>query len=138
MAAVFPCTFLTFLTATLQVVLTVSNTSETSRGILEVSKGCGKRMVLEAQYQGSSKYDSSRQCYVTNVIKNNKVINNKFAEGNSSEFPVLTDATSATTSTSSQEELCYCQGSECNQGAVHGTNMGLVLLLGLLNLNQFR
>ena len=87
---------------TLQVVLTVSNTSSTSQGILEVSKGCGKRMVLEASYKSKATYNAARQCYVTNVVKNNRVVNNNFADSVNGSVPVLSDTTSATTSTSTQ------------------------------------
>ena len=86
----------------LQVALTVSNTSSTSRGILEVSKGCGKRMVLEAAYKSKATYNAARQCYVTNVVKNNRVVNNNFADSVNGSIPVLSDTTSDTTTTSTQ------------------------------------
>ena len=85
-----------------QVALTVSNTSSTSRGILEVSKGCGKRMVLEAAYKSKATYNAARQCYVTNVVKNNRVVNNNFADSVNGSIPVLSDTTSDTTTTSTQ------------------------------------
>merc|ERR1711936_797407 len=97
-----------------KVALTVSNSSSTSRGILEVSKGCGKKMVLEASYKSKATYNAARQCYVTNVVKNNRVVNNNFADSVNGSIPVLSDSTSATTSTSTQEELCICEGSQCN------------------------
>merc|ERR1711936_283304 len=97
-----------------KVTLTVSNDTSTSRGILEVSKGCGKRMVLEAAYKSKATYNAARQCYVTNVVKNNRVVNNNFADSVNGSIPVLSDSTSATTSTSTQEELCICEGSQCN------------------------
>jgi len=100
-----------------KVALTVSNTSSESRGILEVSKGCGKRMVLEAAYKSSATYNAARQCYVTEVVKNNRVVNNNFADTVNGSVPVLSDTTSATTSTSTQEELCICEGSQCNPGS---------------------
>ena len=90
------------LTSNVQVALTVSNTSSESRGILEVSKGCGKRMVLEAAYKSSATYNAARQCYVTEVVKNNRVVNNNFADTVNGSVPVLSDTTSATTSTSTQ------------------------------------
>ena len=82
--------------------MTVSNDTSTSRGILEVSKGCGKRMVLEAAYKSKATYNSARQCYVTNLVKNNRVVNNNFADSVNGSIPVLSDSTSATTSTSTQ------------------------------------
>ena len=92
------------------------------------------RMVLEAQYQGRGKYNSGRQCYVTNVIKNNKVINNNFEEGNGT-VPVLSDATSSSTSTSSQEEMCMCDGSQCNAASLHALHGALIvaILVGCAN-----
>ena len=90
-----------------QVVLTVSNSSSTSRGILEVSKGCGKKMVLEASYKSKATYNARRQCYVTNVVKNNRVVNNNFADSVNGSVPVLSDTTSDTTSTSTQVRSTY-------------------------------
>ena len=103
-----------------KVVLTVSNSTLagnfSSRGFLEVTKGCGKRLVFEAQYKGKATFNSARQCFVTNIVKNNRVVNNLFNE-NSSE-PVLLDKTEEGTSTSRQEELCLCEGSKCNTGSL--------------------
>ena len=93
---------LSLMISKIQVVLTVSNTSSTSQGILEVSKGCGKRMVLEASYKSKATYNAARQCYVTNVVKNNRVVNNNFADSVNGSVPVLSDTTSDTTSTSTQ------------------------------------
>ena len=109
-----------------QVVLTVSNTTTednfTSQGFLEVAKGCGKRLVLEARYKEKATFNSARQCFVTNIVKNSRVVNNYFCD-NSSE-PVLSTSSEKGTSTSTQEELCICEGSRCNPGNRQG--MGLV------------
>ena len=83
-------------------------------------------MVLEASYKSKAEYNAARQCYVTNLVKNNRVVNNNFADSvNGSvkykyrykykykykykynnfadrSVPVLSDTTSATTSTSTQ------------------------------------
>ena len=59
-------------------------------------------MVLEAAYKSSATYNAARQCYVTNVVKNNRVVNNNFANTVNGSVPVLSDTTSATTSTSTQ------------------------------------
>ena len=59
-------------------------------------------MVLEAAYKSKATYNSARQCYVTNVVKNNRVVNNNFADSVNGSIPVLSDSTSATTSTSTQ------------------------------------
>ena len=105
-----------------KVVLTVSNTSTASSGFLEVAKGCGKRMVLEARYREKASFNSARQCFVTNIVKNSRVVNNYFTE-NSTE-PVLSDSSEEGTSTSTQEELCICEGSRCNAG--HRQAVGIV------------
>ena len=97
-----------------KVVLTVSNKTSSSEGFLEVAKGCGKRLVFEARYKETATFNSGRQCFVTNIVKNNRVVNNFFKD-NSSE-PVLSDKTETGTSTSTQEELCICEGSRCNAG----------------------
>ena len=84
-------------------------------------------MVLEAAYKSKATYNSARQCYVTNVVKNNRVVNNNFADSVNGSIPVLSDSTSATTSTSTQvsrsrehmkktnlkelnENICGCSG----------------------------
>ena len=59
-------------------------------------------MVLEAAYKSKATYNSARQCYVTKVVKNNRVVNNNFADSVNGSIPVLSDTTSATTSTSTQ------------------------------------
>ena len=37
-------------------------------------------MVLEASYKSKAEYNAARQCYVTNLVKNNRVVNNNFAD----------------------------------------------------------
>ena len=59
-------------------------------------------MVLEAAYKSKATYNAARQCYVTEVVKNNRVVNNNFADSVNGSVPVLSDTTSATTSTSTQ------------------------------------
>ena len=59
-------------------------------------------MVLEATYKSKATYNAARQCYVTEVVKNNRVVNNNFADTVNGSVPVLSDTTSATTSTSTQ------------------------------------
>jgi hypothetical protein len=100
-----------------------------------VEKGCGKRMVLEAAYKDSATYNANRQCYATKVVKNNRVINNKFKEGNGTE-PVLSNSTSTTTATSRQEELCFCEGSECNNASALTAEVLLVGSLLLLSIGR--
>ena len=59
-------------------------------------------MVLEATYKSKAKYNAARQCYVTEVVKNNRVVNNNFADSVNGSIPVLSDTTSDTTTTSTQ------------------------------------
>ena len=94
--------------------LIVSNTTAISLGYTEVSKGCGQRASFEAFYKDKATFNSERECFTTRVIKSNRVINNLFEDGSS--IPVLSNATSSGTSTSTQEELCICEGSKCNSG----------------------
>ena len=44
--------------------------------IVQVTKGCGIRSGFEAELQGKAKFDSARECYVTDLETNNRVINN--------------------------------------------------------------
>ena len=98
-------------------------------------------MVLEAAYKSKATYNAARQCYVTNVVKNNRVVNNNFADSVNGSIPVLSDTTSDTTTTSTQvvidemkviesifqEELCICEGSQCNPSSPT-VSLSIVLL----------
>ena len=95
-----------------KVVLIVSNSSSSSEGFLEVSKGCGKRETFEAFYRNSGSFDSERQCFTTSIVKSNQVINNVFTFNGTG--PVLSNRTSGDTKVSRQEELCICEGTNCN------------------------
>ena len=107
----------------------MSNTSTASSGFLEVAKGCGMRMVLEARYREKASFNSARQCFVTNIVKNSRVVNNYFTE-NSTE-PVLSESSEEGTSTSTQEELCICEGSRCNGGHRQAVGIALVSVMAL-------
>ena len=93
-----------------------------------MTKGCGIRSGFEEEFKDKAKFDSGRECYVTDVVKNNKVVKNII--GVNANETLLTDTTSTTTSTSVQEELCLCVGSKCNSG--NSLTAQGILHLGLL------
>ena len=79
---------------------------------VQVTKGCGIRSGFEAELK-EAKFDSARECFVTDVETNNKVINNNYKDDNET---LLSETTSSTTTTSVQQEVCICEGSKCNAG----------------------
>ena len=107
-----------------KVILTVSNTSTESLGFLEIAKGCGDKSSFESYFKKKGAFNSERQCFVTNIVKSNRVVNNFFTDN--STIPVLSNTTSSSTSTSTQEELCICEGSKCNNG--ERINIGWILV----------
>jgi len=115
-----------------KVVLTVSNTSSNSQGFLEVEKGCGMKSSFETFYKQKATFNSDRQCFATEIVKNNRVVNNFFTDN--STIPVLSNSTSSGTSTSTQEELCICEGSKCNSG--HKIQMGWMHFTMLIGVGQ--
>ena len=80
---------------------------------VQVTKGCGIRSAFEAELKDKAEFDSARECFVTKLETNNKVINNNYKDANQS---LLSETTSTTTITSVQEEVCICEGSKCNSG----------------------
>ena len=112
-----------------KVVLTVSNTSAESLGFLEIAKGCGEKSSFESYFKEKGSFNSDRQCFVTNIVKSNRVVNNFFTDN--STIPVLSNTTSSSTSTSTQEELCICEGSKCNHGGKIETGHILIFILGI-------
>ena len=56
---------------TSQVILTAYNGTSTV-GVLKVSKGCGKRTMLEAIYGSQASFNAARQCYLTNIVEEKK------------------------------------------------------------------
>ena len=80
---------------------------------VQVTKGCGIRSGFEAELQGKAEFDSARECYVSKLETNNKVINNNYKDANET---LLSETTSTTTITSVQQEVCICEGSKCNSG----------------------
>ena len=95
-----------------------------------MTKGCGIRSDFVEEFKENAKFNSERECYVTDVVKNNKVVKN-IIDVNANET-LLTDTTSTTTSTSVQQELCLCEGSKCNSGnsltALKIFHFGILLL----------
>ena len=80
---------------------------------VQVTKGCGIRSGFEAEFKDKAEFDSARECFVTKLETNNKVINNNYKDANQT---LLSETTSTTTITSVQEEVCICEGSKCNSG----------------------
>ena len=97
--------------------------------IVQVTKGCGIRSGFEAEFQDKAKFDSARECFVTEVETNNRVINNNYRDVNQS---LLSETTATTTSTSVQQELCICEGSKCNSGNIVRARTHTVLTFSLL------
>ena len=112
-----------------QVVLTVSNSSSASKGVLQVIKGCGRNASLADLYSKAD-FDSDRQCFVSLISNSSRTI------GDLGSLPpngsVLTGPSEAGTLSWSQEELCFCKGSQCNQGCSPSLASILLLLSGLL------
>ena len=112
-----------------QVVLTVSNSSTASKGVLQVSKGCGMNASLADLYSNAD-FDSDRQCFVSLISNSSRTIGDLGSL--SSNGSVLTGPSEVGTLSWSQEELCFCKGSQCNQGCSHSLTSILLLLSGFL------
>ena len=107
-----------------QVVLTVSNSSSGSKGVLQVSKGCGRNASLADLY-GDATFDTDRQCFISVISNSSRTL------GDLGSLPVngsvLTGPSEAGSLSWSQEELCFCKGSQCNKGC--STSLAYILLL---------
>ena len=95
---------------------------------LQVTKGCGICSSLDAELK-EAKFDSARECFVTDVDTNNRVINNNYKDANQT---LLSETTSTTTSTSVQQEVCICEGSKCNSGNILRARTHVVLTFSFL------
>ena len=69
---------------------------------------------IQSEYGSRGKFDSARQCYVTEVETSNRVVTSSSASGNTS---LVTGSSDPATTTSTNEEVCYCEGSRCNTTA---------------------
>ena len=68
---------------------------------------------IQSEYGSRGKFDSARQCYVTEVETSNRVVTSS-SSGNTS---LVTGSSDPATTTSTNEEVCYCEGSRCNTAA---------------------
>ena len=113
----------------MQVVLTVSNSSSASKGVLQVTKGCGRNASLADLYSNAN-FDSDRQCFVSLISNSSRTL------GDLDSLPlngsVLSGPSEAGALSWSQEELCFCKGSQCNQASSSSLPTILLLLSGFL------
>ena len=72
---------------------------------------------LQSEYGSRAKFDSARQCYVTEVETSNRVV---------------TGSSDPATTTSTNEEVCYCEGSRCNTAAAWAGGGAALYLAALL------
>ena len=80
---------------------------------------------LQSEYGSRAKFDSARQCYVTEVETSNRVVTG------SSNTSLVTGSSDPATTTSTNEEVCYCEGSRCNTAAARAGG-GAALFLAIL------
>ena len=134
-----------------QVVLTVSNSSSSSVGViqvakghsliacllpmpnsfLQVTKGCGVNASLAEIYNDAT-LDVERQCFVSKISNSSKTLGDLGSLPLSSNGSVLSGPSEEGTLTWSQEELCFCKGSQCNQGRSISLTLTLLILPGLV------
>ena len=134
-----------------QVVLTVSNSSSSSVGViqvtkghgliayllprlnpfLQVTKGCGVNASLAEIYNDAT-LDVERQCFVSKISNSSKTLVDLGSLPLSSNGSVLSGPSEEGTLTWSQEELCFCKGSQCNQGRSISLALALLILPGLV------
>ena len=104
------------------------NINNCSISTAQVTKGCGIRSGFEAELK-EAKFDSARECFVTDLETNNRVINNNYKDANQT---LLSETNSTTTSTSVQQEVCICEGSKCNSGNIVRARTHTFLTFSLL------
>ena len=80
---------------------------------------------IQSEYGSRAKFDSARQCYVTEVETSNRVVTS------SSNTSLVTGSSDPATTTSTNEEVCYCEGSRCNTAAAWAGG-GAALYLAIL------
>ena len=91
---------------------------------------------LQSEYSSRAKFDSARQCYVTEVETSNRVVTGSSSSGNTS---LVTGSSDPATTTSTNEEVCYCEGSRCNTAAARaggGAALFLAILCMLANIQR--
>ena len=91
---------------------------------------------IQSEYGSRGKFDSARQCYVTEVETSNRVVTSSSSSGNTS---LVTGSSDPATTTSTNEEVCYCEGSRCNTAAARvrgGAALFLAILCMLANIQR--
>ena len=91
---------------------------------------------IQSEYGSRGKFDSARQCYVTEVETSNRVVTSSSSSGSTS---LVTGSSDPATTTSTNEEVCYCEGSRCNTAAAWaggGALLYLALLCMLANIER--
>ena len=104
-------------------------TSEQWYNDAQVEKGCGMKADIQSEYGSRGKFDSARQCYVTEVETSNRVVTSSSSSGNTS---LVTGSSDPATTTSTNEEVCYCEGSRCNTAAATAGGGALLYLAAIL------
>ena len=90
---------------------------------------------IQSEYGSRGKFDSARQCYVTEVETSNRVV----TSSSSSNTSLVTGSSDPATTTSTNEEVCYCEGSRCNTAAARaggGALLYLAILCMLANIQR--
>ena len=98
---------------------------------LQVTKGCGVNASLAEIYNDAT-LDVERQCFVSKISNSSKTLVDLGSLPLSSNGSVLSGPSEEGTLTWSQEELCFCKGSQCNQGRSISLALALLILPGLV------
>ena len=112
-------------------VLTVSNSSSGSRGVVQVTKGCGRNASLADLYSDAN-FDFDRQCFVSEISNSSRTLVGDDFSSLPFNGSVLTGPVEMGTHSWSQEELCFCKGSQCNHSSTSSLASMLLLLSGFL------
>ena len=93
---------------------------------------------IQSEYGSRGKFDSARQCYVTEVETSNRVVTSS-SSSSSGNTSLVTGSSDPATTTSTNEEVCYCEGSRCNTAAARaggGAAIFLAILCMLANIER--
>ena len=98
-------------------------------------KGCANKTELAKSFNTTQyNFSTSRQCYVSKIQNSSRVLLD--LSGLAANTSVLSNQTSPNTNSSSQEEFCYCEGSQCNPSAQGSSNTLLILLAAFLSVTK--
>ena len=85
-----------------------------------------------AEIYNDATLDVERQCFVSKISNSSKTLVDLASLPLSSNGSVVSGPSEAGTLTWSQEELCFCKGSQCNQGRSISLTLTLLILPGLV------